>query len=117
MNYKIVALNDEQKYEYLIILCNSNSPYDYIRDISNNLDKTKSGDILIDQILHVGNTEKRFMAFQFNRGKIENGNFVNVKKNSKIRKLTCNFLNDAGLVDGSILTSIQARMIKKGLVI
>jgi len=117
MKYKIVPLEDEQLYAYLIIICTSHSPYDYIDDISKKLDTTKSGTILIDQILHVGNTEKRFMAFPFNEGQIKNGDFVNIKKNSEIRKLTCNFLNDTGLVDNPILTSIQSRMIKKGIAI
>ena len=117
MKYKIIPLEDEQIYTYLIIICTSHSPYDYIDDISKKLDTTKSGTILIDQILHVGNTEKRFMAFQFNGNEIKNGDFVNIKKDSKLRKLTCDFLNDTGLVDSSILTSIQSRMIKKGIVI
>lgn len=117
MKYKIVPLEDEQTYAYLIIICTPHSPYDYIGDISKNLDATKQGTILVDQILHVGNTEKRFMTFQFNGNEINNGDFVTVKKDNKIRKLTCDFLNDSGLVDSSILTSIQSRMIKKEIVI
>lgn len=117
MKYKIVPLEDELTYAYLIIICTSHSPYDYITDISKELDATRSGTILIDQILHVGNTDKRFIAFQYNGNEIKNGDFVSIKKDSKIRKLTCDFLNDAELVDGSILTSIQSRMIKKGIVI
>ena len=117
MTYKIVPLEDEQKYVYLVIICNSNSPYDYITDISKNLDTTKPGTILVDQILHVGNTDKRFMEFQYTGNEIKNGDFVNIKKDSKIRKLTCDFLNNTGLIDSSILTSIQTRMIKKGIVI
>lgn len=117
MKYKILPLEDEQAYAYLIIICTSHSPYDYIGDISKNLDTTKQGTILVDQILHVGNTEKRFMAFQFNGSEINNGDFVTIKKDNKIRKLTCDFLNDTGLVNSPILTSIQSRMIKKGIAI
>lgn len=117
MKYKIVPLENEQTYAYLIIMCTSHSPYDYISDISKSLDSEKSGTILIDQILHVGNTEKRFMAFQFNGNEIESGDFVSIKKDSKIRKLTCDFLNNSGLVNSSTLTSIQSRMIKKGIAI
>lgn len=117
MKYKIVPLEDEQTYAYLIIICTPHSPYDYIGEISKNLDATKQGTILVDQILHVGNTEKRFMTFQFNGNEINNGDFVTIKKVNKIRKLTCDFLNDTGLVDSSTLTSIQSRMIKKGIVI
>lgn len=117
MEYKIVPLENEQTYSYLVIMCTSHSPYDYISDISKKLDTSKTGSILIDQILHVGNTEKRFMSFQFNGNEIKDGDFVTVKKDSKIRKLTCDFLNNSGLVNSSTLTSIQSRMIKKGIVI
>ena len=117
MNYKIVPLEGEQTYAYLIIICTPHSPYDYIGDISKNLDAAKQGTILVDQILHVEKKKKRFMTFQFNGNEINNGDFVSVKKDSKIRKLTCDFLNDTGLVDTPTLTSIQSRMIKKGIVI
>lgn len=117
MEYKIVPLENEQTYSYLVIMCTSHSPYDYISDISKKLDASKAGSILIDQILHVGNTEKRFMSFQFNGNELTNSDFVNIKKDSELRKLTCNFLNDTGLVDSPTLTSIQSRMIKKGIVI
>lgn len=117
MKYEIVPLENEQIYAYLIIICTSHSPYDYIDDISKDLDTTKLGTILIDQILHVGNTEKRFMAFQYDGNEIKSGSFVTIKKDSKIRKLTCDFLNNTGLVDSPTLTSIQSRMIKKGIAI
>lgn len=117
MKYKIVLLENEQTYSYLVIMCTSHSPYDYISDISKKLDASKAGSILIDQILHVGNTEKRFMSFQFNGNELKNSDFVNIKKDSELRKLTCDFLNDTGLVDSPTLTSIQSRMIKKGIVI
>ena len=115
--YEIMELEDDQAYAYLIIICTPHSPYDYIGDISKNLNTTKQGTILFDQILHVGNTEKRFMTFQFNGNEINHGDFVIIRKDNKIRKLTCDFLNDAGLVDSSVLTSIQSRMIKKGIAI
>lgn len=117
MEYKIVPLENEQAYSYLVIMCTSHSPYDYISDISKKLDASKAGSILIDQILHVGNTEKRFMSFQFNGNELKNSDFVNIKKDSELRKLTCDFLNDTGLVDSPTLTSIQSRMIKKGIAI
>lgn len=87
MKYKILPLEDEQAYAYLIIICTSHSPYDYIGDISKNLDATKQGIILVDQILHVGNTEKRFMTFQFNGNEINNGDFVTIKKRHKNKKI------------------------------
>jgi len=72
---------------------------------------------VIDQILHVGNTNKRFMAFEYNGSEIKSGSFVSIRKKSDIRKLSCDFLNEAGLADSPVLTSVQARMIKKGITI
>lgn len=117
MAYKIVRLSEEQAYVSLVILCNSNSPYDYINDISKKLDNYNRGTVVIDQILHVGNTEKRFIAFNFDGNKLKDGNFVYIKKNSQIRKMTCDFLKENGLTNGSILSSIQVRMIEKGITI
>ena len=117
MKYKIVPLENEQTYSYLVIMCTSHSPYDYISDIYQKLDVSKAGFILIDQILHVGNTEKWFISFQFNGNELDNCDFVNIKKDREIRRLTCDFLNDSGLVDSPTLTSIQSRMIKKGIAI
>lgn len=70
---------------------------------------------MIDQFLHTGNTQKRFLAFDVIDGKLLNENFAYIKKDSKYRKATCDFLRESDLIKGSILTSIQYRMISKGI--
>ncbi len=117
MAYKIIPLCIAQEYIYLIILCDSHSPYDYIKDIAHDVLKKGSGNILIDQLLHVGNTNKRFISFTLHDGELHDGVIAAIPKGSPYRKTTCEFLKDNSVMDSSILTSIQKRMINKGIVI
>ncbi len=117
MAYKIIPLNDTQEYIYLVILCDSRSPYDYIKDIAHDILKKESGSVLIDQILHVGNTDKRFISFTLNDGELHGGAIAAIPKGSPYRKTTCEFLKENSVMDGSILTSTQKRMINKGIAI
>ncbi len=115
--YKIVTLPSEKDYSCLVILCNSNSPFDYINDIIRDVKGRMASTILIDQILHVGNTNKRFVALDYDGEKICGSSFALIKKGSSIRKATCDYLNKMDLVESSVLTSVQIRMIKKGVAI
>ncbi|WP_099329409.1 type II toxin-antitoxin system RnlB family antitoxin [Clostridium paraputrificum] len=117
--YSIIRLNDDSEYTNLIIMCNANSPLDYITMIKEDLMKFDiNGKVLIDQILHVGNTNKRFISMAYSKNDLEKNEemeFANISKSSLIRKISCDYLKDNGLVEFSILTSIQKRMINKGI--
>ncbi|MDB1949203.1 type II toxin-antitoxin system RnlB family antitoxin [Clostridium tertium] len=117
--YSIIRLNNDSEYTNLVIICNANSPFDYMTMIKEDLMKfDTNGKILIDQILHVGNTNKRFISMVYDKNNLEIDKeleFVNISKGSLIRKISCNYLKDNGLVEFSILTSIQKRMINKGI--
>lgn len=115
--YKIIPL-ENQEYAYLIILCNANSPYDYINDILKELDGKSSEKVLIDQMLHVGNNEKRFITFKCDdQNSVLEKRFVRIKKDSPLRRTSCEFFRGNEIIENSILSSIQKRMIKKGIVI
>ena len=115
--YKIVPL-ENQEYAYLIILCNANSPYDYINDILKELDSKSSEKVLIDQMLHVGNNEKRFITFKCDgQNSVSEKQFVRIKKDSPLRRTSCEFFRGNEVIENSILSSVQKRMIKKGIVI
>ncbi|MDU1071521.1 type II toxin-antitoxin system RnlB family antitoxin [Clostridium sp.] len=118
--YNIIKL-ENLDYDSLVIMCNANSPIDYLPLIYNELKKINiEGKIIIDEILHVGNTSKRFITFDFNNKlSLEEikMDFVNVKKDNKLRKISCEYLRKNDLIEYSILSSIQKRMINKGIVI
>lgn len=37
--YKVLKMAENTEYAYLIVLCNANSPYDYLETIAKELDK------------------------------------------------------------------------------
>lgn len=117
--YSIVRLNNDLEYTNLVIMCNANSPFDYIAMIKEDLMKNNiKGKIIIDQILHVGNTNKRFISMVYDKDNLEKDKeleFVNISKGSLIRKISCDYLRENGLIEFSILTSIQKRMLNKGI--
>lgn len=116
--YNILKLNSNSEYDFLVVICTADSPYDYLDKISNELMKFNySGKVLIDQILHTGNTQKRFMIFDFQEGKLVNGEYISIKKDSTYRKTACEYFKKSNFLEGSILTSIQRRMIQKGITI
>ncbi|KEH94194.1 type II toxin-antitoxin system RnlB family antitoxin [Clostridium botulinum] len=118
--YNIIKLDQDSEYTNLIIIRDANSPFDYISMIKNDLIELRpQGKILIDQILHVGNTNKRFISLKYNLNESENikMEFVNISKDNLCRKISCRYLKENDLIEYSILSSIQKRMINKGIVI
>lgn len=117
-DFEIIHLNNNAEYECLIILCKADSPYEYLGEIAQNLQNApENSKILIDEILHVGNTDKRYIEFTMRDGKLVNGKIVQISKSSNYRALSCGFLRNNNLLEGSIISSIQYRMIRKGIVI
>jgi hypothetical protein len=118
-NYDIINTYKDDKYSCLVIICNANSPHDYISSIRLDLNRSNiKGSVLIDQFLHVGNNESRFLTFKHENNTCDNSLSVAfIEKGSIYRKVTCDYLLKNGLIDNSILTSIQKRMIRKGIYI
>ena len=116
--YKIIKLDNDTAYSYLVVLCSSESPYLYLEEIADELkSKQQTEKILLDQILHVGNNDKRFLEFQFSNKRLIDAKFVNIKKGSIYRVKSCDYLRNYDVLENTILTSIQYRMISKGIVI
>ena len=75
-DFEVIDLAENLEYNYLVVLCKSESPYEFLDGIAHSLN-SQIGDckILIDEILHVGNTEKRYMEFSLIDGKLVDGKF------------------------------------------
>lgn len=123
-NYNIINLDNNEQYTFYVFISSSNSPLTFLRNIFEDLSNyNQDGNILIDQILHVGNNEKRFISIDYSRNSITESidepdlKFVNIPKNDKFRKLSCQLLKNSELLEYSILSSIQKRMINKGIAI
>lgn len=115
--YMIIPLQDDSMYSKMIIMCDANSPFVYIPNILIDLHKEDiNGKILVDQLLHSGNTEKRFFCIDMSSN--ENHYYsLHISKDSQYRKIACEYLKNKDFVEHSILTSIQKRMINKGIAI
>lgn len=117
-DFKVINLNNDPEYSALVIMCMPESPYKCIDNIAQQLSSIPNdAKILIDELLHVGNTEKRYIEFTMKNGKLISGKIVSIPKTSNNRILSCDFLKDSNLLESSIISSIQYRMIKKGITI
>lgn len=82
--------------------------------------------IIIDQLLPMGNREQRFVQYVCEDGQVRREGTINLSKSDKRRAITCALLKQkleelevSGTPAGTIgtLTSVQIRMIRKGIVI
>lgn len=116
--YEIIPVVNSSDYAYVVVLCSDKSLHNYLEEVARELRfNMQRGKILIDEIMHVGNTDKRFVEFEYINGELLHGQFVHIGKDSIYRKVTCDFLKDNPIMEGSIITSIQYRMINSGIII
>ncbi|BES64791.1 hypothetical protein SANA_12300 [Gottschalkiaceae bacterium SANA] len=118
MNAYTIFLKSTEGFKVLITMRNSEAPLQYFRSIERELSELDvSGEVLLDQMLHVGNTEERFISMIIKGKNIDESSlrFVRLKKSSEYRQLTCKLLKEERLVENSILSKIQKKMILKGM--
>lgn len=106
-------------FHTLLLLTNSDAPLTPISEVEKITSKLKNGRILIDQILHCGNTEERFISLEVVNGIVKKSSicFFKVSKGDIIREESRKILCDNNLIEFSILSDIQKRMLKKGIAI
>ena len=74
-NFDMVVVSEE-KENILIVMKTSEPPFDYLTEIEASLrEKHYIGVVMIDELLHSGNTEERFIQGFFNGNSFENGKF------------------------------------------
>lgn len=121
MNTFDIIMVNEQKENILVVMKTSEPPFDFISEIESSLrEKHYVGTVIIDELLHSGNTEERFIRGYFDGNKFASGSFtfVSVDKKSKLREHICFYLlEDKERLELSILTSRQQKLIERGCVI
>mgnify|MGYP000855195224 FL=1 len=119
-NFNIVNLNEENN-KVLIVMKTSESPFDFVSEFQEKLMEIQfSGIVVIDELLHSGNTEERFISGFFDGHSFDNSKFrfESIARKSMIRNYICEYLkSDKELMMYSGLTTIQQRLISKGCVI
>lgn len=118
--YEINVLSEENRC--IIFSTTYVSPLDYIRDIENELRSivNYSVEVVFDFLLSSGNCQERFGRINYTGSEFDmrSFQFINVPKKNDLRKVSANYYKDKEEnLENSILTSIQKKMIKKGIAI
>lgn len=120
-DYKIVSVDCED-YDVIIYSEELNHPLSILKEVEVELRsmRLQRDKILFDMILCRGNTLDRFIVGKFDGNVIIKSSIsvLKVDKKSTIRKMSTKLLlNNREMVENSILTSIQKKMILKGIAI
>lgn len=120
-DYKIVSINYKE-YDAIIFSEARISPLSNISQIEKELVelKLKENKVLFDMILCRGNTTDRFIECDFNGNSLVKSSMAVkiIGKKDGIRKLSTKYLGkNSDIVEKSNLTSIQKKMILKGIAI
>lgn len=119
-NFDIINLNEEN-IAFLIVMKTSESPFDFMVELQEYLKKLDiKGIVIIDELLHSGNTEERFIEGYFDGNVFDNTKFrfTNIAYKSPIRCYICEYLkSDRELLLYSCLTERQQKLILKGCII
>lgn len=118
-NFDIINLDVSNKI--LVLIYTSESPFSYIEEIATRLDEISfNGTVIIDELLHSGNNNERFIGCIYKDGEFLNDSFsfINVPKQNSLRKYICDYLrNDYEYLSLSGLSSVQKKLIEKDCVI
>lgn len=119
-NFDIIGLDDKD-VQILVVMKTSDSPFDFVDELQEQLKTIGfSGIFVIDELLHSGNTEERFISGFFDGNSFDNSKFVfkNIAKKSNIRSYICEYLkSDMEVLNYSGLTDRQQKLISHGCII
>jgi hypothetical protein len=119
-NFEILEMNDE-KYSMLVVMKTYEAPFLFLDEIAEILKEQQfRGAILIDELMHSGNNEERFIKGFFDGENFDNNefSFEVIDRRSEVRKYSCELLKkDPDIIDYSILNEAQKSLINKGVYI
>lgn len=119
-DFEIINL-EETELKILIIMKTCDSPFDYMDELQEQLRMIKfSGTFMIDELLHSGNNDERFISGFFDGDSFDNSKFKfeNITKKNPIRNYVCQYLQvNLDVLEYSGLTEIQQKLISRGCVV
>ena len=119
-NYDIFNV-EEQDVKLVIVMKTGESPFDYAADIQEQLkNRGFVGAFLIDELLHSGNNDERFIKGFFDGEEFDKGKFVfeQIERSNKIRDFACQYLrSDMDVLNYSCLTERQQKLISHGCMV
>ena len=116
-DFNIIDIENEE-FNILILMMTCDSPFDYITEIAEQLNnKQFKGSVIIDEMLHSGNSDERFITGYFDGVAFDENSFrfLTVPARSDLRQPMCTYLaSDLDVLNYSILTIRQQKLISKG---
>ncbi|HBE78000.1 MAG TPA: hypothetical protein DDW65_09510 [Firmicutes bacterium] len=116
-----ILRTDNEKYNMLIIMKTYEAPLKYLDAMTKLLKEQHfRGVVLIDELMHSGNNNDRFIKGFFDGEKFDKNafSFEIVDRRNEIRKYFCELLrNKPEIFDYSGLNEAQKRLINQGLYI
>lgn len=121
MNLTNVIKLFDNEYSLCVIIQTYRSLQEVKTEINKEISFVKiDGKIIFDTLFHVGSSEDRFIEVEANNGILEwsTSKCVYLDRENEIRKKVSETLRDnISILDNSVLTNVQKRLIGKGLVI
>ena len=119
--YNILKITNAD-YKVIIFSNSYETPFLYLENISNDLkaENLSNCKVVFDMLLCRGNTAERYTEAIFDGEKFIDSSFkyLKVDKKNELRKIALDFFkSNISLLDCTILTSLQIKMIHKGIAI
>jgi hypothetical protein len=115
---KCQLIKSDEKYSAVFFIKTSDSPFDTLKEMECLLNTENiEGIILIDELLHSGNTEERFIQAEFKNKSFDMSsfNFVVLPKKDRNRTWICEWLrSDPDNLEYTDLTREQRNLILHG---
>lgn len=118
MKLYLIKRTIEKPYAAIIVGTSSESVHSFWKDLENDLKKENiNGKVLVDCLLHCGNSKDRFFEIDFNN-KLEKSSAksVTLAKESYFRKLANKmFAKNPQIIKNSILNDYQKKLLLKNI--
>lgn len=116
--FNVIEL-EKSAYDTCVIVQTHESLYELKNELTPLITMLHSNNkILFDTLFHSGNSTDRFIEFEINDGEIdwETAQVARITKQDSLRSIIANRIKgDVELINNSILSSIQKKMIAKGM--
>lgn len=116
-NYNLLKV-DNEKFSMLVVMQTYEAPFQYLDDISDYLKEERyNGYVLIDELLHSGNNEERFISGYFDGKKFDLNtfSFERIARQDLIREYSDKILSgDPDIINYSILNNVQKKLLNSG---
>lgn len=119
-----IVKSQDPKYDYVVYLTDGEDIFQYLSEIENEITNLKNNcqrndRVLFDLLLYSSNTSKRFLYGEIINNHFDDSlfEFIFISKKDTIRKNSLNFFikNKKFIENSGILSSIQKKIILKGI--